>query len=80
MRHEICQKFYMTGLLGQKFCTLNCGITNQRQFANFRPMVMKRIQHGLQYVESMLYSFQSDQTKIGGVSLIHNTSYFLYYD
>ena len=43
-------------------------------------MVMKRIQHGLQYVESMLYSLQSDRTKIGGVSLIHNTSYFLYYD
>ena len=68
MRHEICQKFYMTGLLGQKFYTLSCGVTNQRQFANFRATVMKQIEHGLQYVKSMLYSFQSDQTKIGGVS------------
>ena len=41
----------------------NCGVTNQRHSANFRPIVLKRIEHGLQY-------------DVGRVSLISNTSYF----
>ena len=47
-------------------------VTNQRHSAIFRSIPWKRIGHGLAILESMFYSFPSDLTKIGGVSLIRN--------
>ena len=50
------------------------GVTNQRHSANFRLNALKRIEHGLNILESMFYSLQNDWTTIGGVSLIRNTT------
>ena len=46
----------------------------------FCPRCMKLIEHGLQYVDTWFYKFQTSRTKIGEVSLILDTSYFLLHD
>ena len=46
----------------------------QSHSANFGPIAWKRIEPGNTILESMSYSFPSDQTKIGGVSLILDTA------
>ena len=45
--------------------------------ANLHPIAFMRLEHGLRYWDSRFYSFPSDLTKIGGVTLIRNTSEFL---
>ena len=51
------------------------GVANQSHSANFGPIAWKQIEPGVPISESMFYSFQSDQTKIGGVTLICNGSF-----
>ena len=53
-----------------------CGVANQSHSSNFGPISLKRIEHGLRYEDSMFYLFQSDRSKICGVTLICNTSWF----
>ena len=45
-------------------------LTNWSDSANLGPIILKRIEHGVQISKPMFYSFQIDQTKIGGVTLI----------
>ena len=44
--------------------------------ANLHPIAFMRLEHGLRYWDSRFYLFQSDRPKIGGVTLIRNTSDF----
>ena len=50
------------------------GVKDQSHSANFGPIAWKRIEPGNTILESMSYSFPSDRTKIGGVSLILDTA------
>ena len=47
----------------------SCGVKDQSHSANFCPIALKQIEHGLNTSKPAFYLFQSDQTKIG-VSLI----------
>lgn len=50
------------------------GVQNQSHPANFGQIAWKRIQPGVPILEPMFYSFQSDQTKIGGVTFFLDTT------
>ena len=49
------------------------GVTKNYHFCIYGPIALKRIEHGVLVLEPMFYSFQSDRTKIGGVTLIRST-------
>ena len=55
------------------FVCTNLSNTDQSHSANFGSIALKLIEHGVLVSEPMFYSFQSDGTKIGVVTLIRNT-------
>ena len=66
-------------LLNAVFCSIKALNRSQRKHLPKKKFsfwhCLKQIKHWLHIYESIIYSFQSDQTKIGGVTLIGNTEF-----
>ena len=63
-------------MYGQGWYGVFEAVANQYHSPNFGPIALKRIEYGLRYWDSRFYSFKSDRTKMGGVTLICNSSDF----
>ena len=63
-------------VIGQKLVVLRKigGVKNQSHSANFRPIALKLIEHGVPILESMFYSFHTFRMKVVGVTLILDIS------
>ena len=73
-------RFEVTGaqreIIGQKRVSLRKirGVKDQSNSANFGPISSKGMEPGFPISEPIFYSFRSDQTKIGRVTLIFDTA------